>query len=74
MQELRKLDDDFARLFGSWFNRGFLVLRPVDWTTQANILEKDIRYEAVHEIQGWDDLRRRMQPDDRRCSDSSIRR
>ena len=65
--ELRKVDDDFAHLFGSWFNRGFLVLRPIDWSTPADILERIIRYEAVHEIQGWDDLRRRVQPSDRRC-------
>ncbi|MFL5335793.1 MAG: malonyl-CoA decarboxylase [Geminicoccaceae bacterium] len=64
---LRKVDDDFAHLFGSWFNRGFLVLRRIDWSTPADILERIIRYEAVHEIQGWEDLRRRVQPSDRRC-------
>ncbi|WP_430912769.1 malonyl-CoA decarboxylase [Methylobacterium sp. sgz302541] len=61
------LDGDFEHLFASWFNRGFLVLRHIDWTTPAHILEKIIRYEAVHEIQGWDDLRRRIEPPDRRC-------
>jgi malonyl-CoA decarboxylase len=64
---LRKVDDDFAHLLGSWFNRGFLVLRHIDWSTPANVLERIIRYEAVHEIQGWDDLRRRVEPSDRRC-------
>jgi malonyl-CoA decarboxylase len=64
---LRKVDDDFAHLFGSWFNRGFLVVRRIDWSTPADILERIIRYEAVHEIQGWEDLRRRVQPSDRRC-------
>jgi malonyl-CoA decarboxylase len=54
-------------LFSSWFNRGFLVLRPIDWNTSANILEKIIRYEAVHAIQDWDDLRNRLEPPDRRC-------
>jgi malonyl-CoA decarboxylase len=61
------LDSDFEHLFASWFNRGFLVLRHIDWTTPAHILEKIIRYEAVHEIAGWDDLRRRIEPADRRC-------
>ncbi|MBX9931972.1 MAG: malonyl-CoA decarboxylase [Methylobacterium sp.] len=61
------LDNDFEHLFASWFNRGFLVLRHIDWTTPAHILEKIIRYEAVHEIDGWDDLRRRIEPRDRRC-------
>ncbi|KLK91672.1 MCD, Malonyl-CoA decarboxylase MCD [Microvirga vignae] len=65
--ELKSVDADFTHLFSSWFNRGFLVLRPIDWTTPANILEKIIRYEAVHAIQNWDDLRNRLQPEDRRC-------
>ncbi|RDJ23074.1 MCD, Malonyl-CoA decarboxylase MCD [Bosea caraganae] len=65
--DLAVVDTDFRHLFGSWFNRGFLVLRRIDWRTPANVLEKIIRYEAVHEIQGWDDLRRRLEPADRRC-------
>ena len=56
-----------ATCCASWFNRGFLVLRRIDWQTPAAILEKIIAYEAVHEIQGWDDLRRRLDPADRRC-------
>jgi malonyl-CoA decarboxylase len=56
-----------VHLLGSWFNRGFLVLRRIDWSTPANILEQIIRYEAVHEISDWDDLRRRIDPVDRRC-------
>lgn len=55
-----------AYLLGSWFNRGFLTLRSIDWQTPAEILEKLIEHEAVHEIRGWDDLRRRL-ADDRRC-------
>jgi len=65
--DLNVLDADFVHLFTSWFNRGFLVLRHVDWQTPASILEKIIRYEAVHEIDDWDDLRRRINPPDRRC-------
>lgn len=65
--DLEAVDADFAHLFGSWFNRGFLLLRPINWATPANILEKIIRYEAVHHIDGWDELRRRLEPDDRRC-------
>jgi malonyl-CoA decarboxylase len=66
-KDLATLDRDVAHLLSSWFNRGFLVLRKIDWSTPANILEKIIRYEAVHEIRDWDDLRRRIDPDDRRC-------
>jgi len=65
--DLAALDRDLVHLFSSWFNRGFLVLRRIDWSTPANILEKIIRYEAVHEISDWDDLRRRIDPIDRRC-------
>ena len=65
--DLRRVDRDLAHLFSSWFNRGFLVLRPIDWSSPANVLEKIIRYEAVHEIHGWDDLRRRIDAPDRRC-------
>ena len=65
--ELAILDMDLRELFISWFNRGFLVLRPIDWTSPAHILEKIISYEAVHEIHSWEDLRRRLAPPDRRC-------
>jgi malonyl-CoA decarboxylase len=65
--DLGPVDDDFVHLFSSWFNRGFLVLRHIDWSTPAIVLEKIIRYEAVHAIRGWDDLRRRIDPPDRRC-------
>ena len=65
--DLGVIDSDFVHLFASWFNRGFLVLRRIDWSTPAIVLSKIIRYEAVHEIQDWDDLRRRIDPPDRRC-------
>lgn len=64
---LKHVDSDFVHLFASWFNRGFLVLQRIDWTTPANILEKIIRYEQVHAISNWDDLRSRLAPSDRRC-------
>src|ERR1700733_68315 len=65
--DLAVIDADFIHLFSSWFNRGFLVLRRIDWSTPASILEKIIRYEAVHEIRDWEDLRRRIDLPDRRC-------
>jgi len=64
---LSVVDLDLKHLFASWFNRGFLVLRPINWTSSADVLEKIIAYEAVHAIDSWDDLRRRLQPTDRRC-------
>ena len=65
--DLAVVDADFVHLFSSWFNRGFLVLRRIDWSSPALILEKIIRYEGVHKIRDWDDLRRRIDPPDRRC-------
>ncbi|MBP1851596.1 malonyl-CoA decarboxylase [Rhizobium halophytocola] len=65
--ELEILDADFAHLFASWFNRGFLMLRQINWSTPADILEKIIRYEAVHHIGSWEELRLRLAPADRRC-------
>jgi malonyl-CoA decarboxylase len=65
--DLAAVDQDFVHLFSAWFNRGFLVLRRIDWSTPAIVLEKIIRYEAVHQISDWDDLRRRIDPPDRRC-------
>lgn len=62
-----RIDLCMRHLFASWFNRGFLVLRAIDWSTPAQVLERIIAYEAVHEINDWDDLRRRVQPPDRRC-------
>ena len=61
------VEDDLVHLFYSWFNRGFLVMQRITWSTPADILERIIRYEAVHTIKGWDDLRSRLQPPDRRC-------
>lgn len=66
-EDLAVVDADFVHLFSSWFNRGFLVLRRIDWSTPANILEKIIKHEAVHKINSWDDLRRRIDPADRHC-------
>lgn len=64
--ELAAVDADFLHLLTSWFNPGFLRLERVDWQSSAALLEKIIHHEAVHEISGWSDLRRRLQPD-RRC-------
>jgi malonyl-CoA decarboxylase len=65
--ELARIDADFRHLLASWFNRGFLVMRPIDWNTPAALLEKIIAYEAVHHIGSWEELRLRVDPEDRRC-------
>jgi malonyl-CoA decarboxylase len=60
------IESDLAHLLSSWFNPGFLGLARIDWRAPALVLEKLIQYEAVHEMQGWNDLRRRLGAD-RRC-------
>ena len=64
--DLAPVDQDFAHLLASWFNRGFLTMRRIDWNTPAAILEKLMRYESVHQMQGWQDLKRRLALTDRR--------
>ena len=66
-EDLKTFDSGLLNLFKYWFNPSFLVLEKIDWETQANILEKIIEYEAVHEINSWDDLRSRLAPIDRQC-------
>ncbi|MGJ3263155.1 MAG: malonyl-CoA decarboxylase [Salinarimonas sp.] len=63
---LADVDADFRHLFASWFNRGFLTLRRIDWTSPANVLEKIVAYEAVHRIENLEDLKSRLAPPDRR--------
>ena len=66
-EDLKTFDLRLLKLFKYWFNPSFLVLEKIDWETPANILEKIIEYEAVHEINSWDDLRARLAPIDRQC-------
>jgi malonyl-CoA decarboxylase len=63
---LADVDADFQHLFNSWFNRGFLALRRIDWSSPASVLEKIIQYEAVHRIENFEDLKTRLAPEDRR--------
>lgn len=65
--ELEAVDENFVHLFRSWFSRGFLLLENINWSTSAAILERIIRYEAVHAIKDWEDLRSRIDPPNRRC-------
>ena len=66
LPDLEAVDLDFHHLLSSWFNPGFLRMEQVSWRTPAELLERIIEHERVHEIQGWNDLRRRLQAD-RRC-------
>ena len=60
LPQLKAVEADLKYQFISWFNRGFLELRVIDWDTPASILERIIQYESVHAMQGWNDLRARL--------------
>ena len=64
--DLAPLAADFKELLASWFDVGFLEMRRITWDAPASLLEKLGRYEAVHEVRGWADLKNRLDVD-RRC-------
>lgn len=64
---LALLDDEMAGHLSTLFDVGLLELRRITWEgSSAALLERLIAYEAVHEIEGWDDLKHRLDSD-RRC-------
>lgn len=63
---LKSLDQDLLALLCSWFDVGFLDLQRITWETPTIILENLIKYEAVHAITSWRDLKNRLRQD-RRC-------
>ncbi len=63
---LQALEDDLKNLLRHWFDVGFLEMHRITWDSPASLLEKLIKYEAVHEIRGWQDLKDRLDSD-RRC-------
>lgn len=65
--ELAVVDEDFLHLFRSWFTPGFLQLREVSWSSSGTLLQEVAAHESVHPIQGWSDLRSRLEPADRTC-------
>ncbi len=64
--ELAVLDRELGARLAAWFDVGFLELQRMTWNSPASLLEKLMKYEAVHEIRSWDDLRNRLDSD-RRC-------
>ncbi|RYY62767.1 MAG: malonyl-CoA decarboxylase, partial [Comamonadaceae bacterium] len=66
-RRLLALDAELEHLFSTWFDVAFLELRRIDWDSPASLIEKLIRYEAVHDIKSWDDVKNRLDHQDRRC-------
>lgn len=60
---LRLLEFELRHILESWFNIGFLELVRLTWDSPAALLEKLVDYEAVHQIQSWDDLKWRLTAD-----------
>lgn len=65
-KRLLPLDAELETLFSTWFDVGFLELRRISWDSPASLIEKLIKYEAVHDIRGWADVKNRLDSD-RRC-------
>ncbi|MGV3570481.1 MAG: malonyl-CoA decarboxylase [Ramlibacter sp.] len=65
-RRLLPLDSELEALFSTWFDVAFLELRRISWDSPASLIEKLIRYEAVHAIRGWPDVKNRLDSD-RRC-------
>ena len=65
-KRLLALDAELENLFSTWFDVAFLELRTISWDSPASLVEKLIKYEAVHDIRSWADLKNRLDSD-RRC-------
>ncbi|MBC7435546.1 MAG: malonyl-CoA decarboxylase [Bdellovibrionales bacterium] len=65
-KRLLALDAELENLFSTWFDVAFLDLRRISWDSPASLIEKLIKYEAVHDIKGWSDVKNRLDSD-RRC-------
>jgi malonyl-CoA decarboxylase len=65
-KRLLALDAELENLFSTWFDVAFLELRSISWDSPASLVEKLIKYEAVHDIRSWADLKNRLDSD-RRC-------
>ena len=65
-KRLQALDVEMEYMFSTWFDVGFLDLRRISWDSPASLIEKLIKYEAVHDIKGWSDVKNRLDSD-RRC-------
>ncbi|MES2400845.1 MAG: malonyl-CoA decarboxylase [Pseudomonadota bacterium] len=65
-RRLQALDVEMEYMFSTWFDVGFLELRRISWDSPASLIEKLIKYEAVHDIKSWADVKNRLDSD-RRC-------
>ena len=65
-KRLLALEAELENLFTTWFDVAFLELRRISWDSPASLVEKLIKYEAVHDIKSWGDVKNRLDSD-RRC-------
>jgi malonyl-CoA decarboxylase len=62
---LGMLDDELTGHLSTLFDVGLLGLSQITWDSPASVLERLMATEAVHAIAGWDDLRHRLDGDQR---------
>ncbi|WCR59822.1 MAG: hypothetical protein PG978_001270 [Wolbachia endosymbiont of Ctenocephalides felis wCfeF] len=62
-KELNRLESELKSILLSWVDVDLLDLRQITWDSPASLLEKLIKYEAVHKISSWGDLKNRLDSD-----------
>ncbi|NDA33548.1 MAG: malonyl-CoA decarboxylase [Betaproteobacteria bacterium] len=65
-RQLAALDLELEYMLGTWCDISFLELRAINWDSPASLIERLIKYEAVHDIRSWSDVKKRLESD-RRC-------
>ncbi|MCA4775184.1 malonyl-CoA decarboxylase [Wolbachia endosymbiont of Mansonella ozzardi] len=60
---LNRLESELKSILLSWVDVDLLDLRQITWDSPASLLEKLIKYEAVHKISSWGDLKNRLDSD-----------
>lgn len=65
-RQLAALDLELEDMLSTWCDISLLEFRAINWDSPASLIERLIRYEAVHDIRSWSDMKKRLEGD-RRC-------
>ncbi|WP_088414922.1 malonyl-CoA decarboxylase [Wolbachia endosymbiont of Wuchereria bancrofti] len=62
-RSLNPLENELKSILCTWVDVDLLDLHQITWNSPASLLEKLIKYEAVHKISSWGDLKNRLDSD-----------
>jgi malonyl-CoA decarboxylase len=62
-----EVEHDLRELLSASFDQRRLEHRAIDSSSPITVLEHIMRHDAVHRIDSWPELQRRLHPQDRRC-------